>query len=124
MAGTVSTTVKNQMLETVRSTGVPAVQGTHVSLHTADPGATGASEVAGGSPAYARKTTTWTAPSGGDLDLSNSPVFDIPAGTTVTHFGVWNALTTGTFVAGGPLSAPEVFAAQGTYTLSDADITI
>ena len=123
MAG-LSTAVKNQMLETLRSTGVPSIQATHYSLHTADPGATGTSEVTGGSPAYARKATAWNAPSAGDLDNSNTPVFDVPAGTTVTHYGLWNALTVGTFVGSGPLSANETFAAQGTYTLSDADVTL
>lgn len=29
------------------------------SLHTADPGTSGTSEVAGGAPAYARKAITW-----------------------------------------------------------------
>ncbi|WVX88685.1 hypothetical protein SEA_BIRDSONG_31 [Gordonia phage Birdsong] len=32
-----------------------AAQGTWISLHTADPGSTGASEVSGGTPAYARQ---------------------------------------------------------------------
>ena len=32
-----------------------------ISLHTLDPGTTGTSEATGGSPAYARKQTSWTA---------------------------------------------------------------
>lgn len=36
-----------------------AAKALHASLHTADPGATGASEVSGGVPAYARKPITW-----------------------------------------------------------------
>lgn len=33
----------------------------YISLHTGDPGTTGANEATGGSPAYARKLTTWAA---------------------------------------------------------------
>ena len=44
---------------------------THFSLHTADPGATGASEVTGGSPAYARKAAVWAAAATSVLTVTN-----------------------------------------------------
>lgn len=91
---------------------------THASLHTADPGTTGASEVTGGSPAYARKAITWAASSGGSKTLSATVTFDVPASTTITHCGTWSASSGGTFRGGGALSASEVFGAQGTYTLN------
>lgn len=109
---------KNVMLDAL------AAVATWVSLHTADPGTTGASEVAGGSPAYARKAGTWNPAASGNLDNSNAPVFDIPAGTTITHFGLWSAASAGTFYGGGALSASESYGAQGVYTLSDADVTV
>ena len=93
-----------------------------VSLHTADPGTTGASEVTGGSPAYARKAITWAAASAGNLDGS-SVTFDVPAGT-YTHLGYWSAVTAGTFYGGSALSTPETFAAQGQYVLDDADVNL
>lgn len=96
----------------------------YVSLHTADPGTTGASEVTGGSPAYARKSVTWNPAASGNLDSANQPVFDVPASTTITHFGMWSAAVGGTFYGAGALSAAETFAAQGTYTLTDADVTL
>lgn len=113
-----STTAANTMLDAV------AADADYASLHTANPGSTGASEVTGGSPAYARKTITWNAASGGNLDSSNSPVFDIPAGTTVTHWGVWSAASGGTFLFGGSLSANESYGSQGDYTLTDADYAV
>ena len=70
---------------------------THLSLHTADPGATGANEISGGS--YVRKAIPWDAtPSSGRLDTQTDIVFDGP-GTqvTVTHVGYWTASTAGTF---------------------------
>jgi hypothetical protein len=89
-----------------------AALGAYISLHTADPGITGASEVAGGT--YVRKLTTWAAASTGSRagSLVNVPV---PAGTTVTHAGVWSAASAGTFVGGIVLSAPETFGATGSY---------
>ena len=94
----------------------------YVSLHTADPGTTGASEVSGGSPAYARKAITWNAVSAGNLDSSNQPIFDVPA-VTITHLGYWSAASAGTYYCSADIT-DEVFAAQGTYTLTDADITL
>lgn len=94
------------------------------SLHTASPGTTGVNEVSGGSPAYGRKAITWNAAASANLDNNANPVFDVPAATTVTHFGVWSASTGGTFYGGDALSDPETFAGQGTYTLSDVDISL
>lgn len=86
--------------------------GAYISLHTADPGTTGTSEATGGSPAYARKLTTWT---GGASDGSvpgSQVTFDAPAGT-YTHIGIWSASTAGTFVAGFALSSSAILSGQG-----------
>src|SRR4051812_26618256 len=83
-----------------------------VSLHTADPGSSGTSEVSGGSPAYARKAITWTSAASGVLSASNAPVFDVPAATTVGWAGLWSASTAGTFYGGfplGPAGTPKLF---------------
>lgn len=96
---------------------------THVALHSGDPGATGANnEISGGSPAYARRAITWNAAASGNLDSSAAPEFDVPGGTTVSHWSGWTASSGGTCLVTGALSASEAFAAQGKYTLSDADI--
>lgn len=108
---------KHVMLDALAAVAV------YASMHTGDPSTTGANEVAGGSPAYARQAITWNAASGGALDDSNAPVFDIPAATTVSHFGLWSAATAGTFYGGAALSASEAFTGQGTYTLTDVDVT-
>lgn len=86
-------------------------------LFTADPGnadsATG--EVSGGSPAYARKSMGWGAASASAI--TGSPVFDVPAGTTVTYFGVTSA-TTGNNVRDSVAVTSQAFASQGQYTVS------
>lgn len=88
----------------------------YASLHTATPGTTGASEVTGGAPAYARKALTW---SPGTTGTNTATVtFDVPTGITITHAGVWTAVTAGTFLDGAALAASQAFSAQGTYQLS------
>lgn len=112
---------KNKALDVLRNQTFTGIATTYASLHTADPGETGASEVTGGTPAYARKSTTWNASSGGTIDNSNVPVFDVPAGTTVKYVGLWDAVTAGNFL-GSDRIADEVYAAQGTFTLTDMNI--
>jgi hypothetical protein len=110
-----SAAAKNVMLD-----ALGAVAG-FASLHTADPGTTGASEATGGSPAYARKAITWATASGTKVS-SNAPVFDVPAGT-YAFFGLWSLATGGTYYDGGALSASEVYSGQGTYSLTSVTLT-
>jgi hypothetical protein len=74
---------------------------TAVSLHTAWPGTTGANEVSGGAPAYARLAITINAASGGIRALNAAVSFDVPA-CTVRWVGLWNGATyVGTAPNGG-----------------------
>jgi hypothetical protein len=93
------------------------------SLHDGDPGTTGANELTGGSPAYARKAIAFNnASSGASDDSTNGITFDVPAGSDVSHAGLW--ASDGTFLGGGAVSAPESFASQGQYLLTDADVSL
>lgn len=116
-----SNSALNQLLDTLRTNAAPSLQASYVSLHTADPGTTGASEVSGGS--YARQSIAWNAASSGDLRSSNAPVFNVPGSTTVTHFGLWTASSGGTFLTGGALSASQTYSTAGTFTLTQTDVT-
>ena len=98
-----------------------AALGDYVSLHSADPGSTGASELAGSG--YARQACTWDSADDGEAALAAEEEFDVPAGT-VAYFGVWTESTGGTFLGGGALSASEVFTGAGTYRLTGATITV
>ncbi|AJA43700.1 hypothetical protein SEA_MARCOLIUSPRIME_27 [Mycobacterium phage Marcoliusprime] len=83
-------------------------QGAVISLHSADPGKTGANEINGGG--YAQKTTVWGAAvivSGGADDgkarITGSTLqFNVPGGVAITHYGVRSA--GGTFLYGKPLA--------------------
>lgn len=88
----------------------------YASLHSADPGTTGASEIAGGSPAYARKALTWAA---GTVDgvVTASVTFDVPASVGITHAGIWTAASGGTFLD-KVVAAYSSQTAQGTLTVN------
>lgn len=95
-----------------------------VAAHTGDPGGanSASNEVTGGSPAYARKAIAWGAASGGVATASSSPVFDIPASTTVSWLSLWNTAGTVRY-SKKQLSANETFGAQGTLTITAATLT-
>ncbi len=109
--------------------GVKAVA-SFVSLHSGDPGTTGANEISGGSPAYARKTAAWGSSTNGSAALSSAVQFDIPGSVTITHFGTWTSASGGTFIGGDALRdgannpVSETFTAQGFYTLTTATINV
>lgn len=86
-----------------------AGSGSWISLHTASPGTTGASEATGGS--YARQQTTWGSASGGVINGSAVTV-PVPSGT-FSHWGLWTAATGGTFIDGGTLSSSVTLSAAG-----------
>jgi hypothetical protein len=67
--------------------------GAYVALCTGDPGTTAsiANEATGGSPAYARKLTTWTSSTGGVVNGS-AVTIDAPAGT-YTHIALCSAVS-------------------------------
>jgi hypothetical protein len=90
------------LVDTCVNTMLDAVTFDLASLHTAY-SATGANEVAGGAPAYARKAITVAAAAARARAASTQPVFDVPA-TTVRFIGLWtNAGTVfrGMFANGG-----------------------
>lgn len=93
----------------------------HVSAHTALPDASGSNEVTGGS--YARQAISFTAATAGNLDSSNQPVIPIPAATTITHLGLWSALTLGTFYGSIDIT-DETFGSAGNYTVTDLDVNL
>lgn len=69
---------------------------THGSLHSAW-SSTGANELTGGSPAYARQPLGWSAAASANKSWSGAETFNVPAGATVAFVGLWSALSAGTF---------------------------
>lgn len=94
------------------------------SLHSADPGGSGANELTGGSPAYARKAISWAAAASGAAASSADITFDVAAAAVVKFVGLWSAASAGTFRGGMPagsdqpvaftaLASSDVFTAPG-----------
>ena len=74
-------------------------------------------EVTGGTPAYARKTLSWGAASGGVITATAT--FDVPAGTTVTYAAVCGSATAGTADLKDRVAVTsQTFATQGTYAVT------
>ena len=84
----------------------------YASLHTGDPGTTGANEGAG----VTRALTTYPPASAGANTGSPAGV-QAPAGT-YTHYGMWSADSGGTFSQGGPLPSPQTFDDPTVYNVT------
>lgn len=83
--------------------------GRFLSLHTGDPGNTGANEVSGG--AYVRQSVVFTLTGNNPTVAANNAVVQYPAATltwgAVGFFGIWSAASGGSFVGGWPVSLPK-----------------
>lgn len=106
-----------------KNTALDAITMTYLSLHDGDPGDNGANEISGGTPAYARKSVTIAAASGGARAQSDQPLFDVPASTTVSYVGIWDASTAGNYQGSGDVT-DEVFASQGQYQVLTGNIDL
>jgi len=81
-------------------------------------------EVAGGNPAYARISIAFNAPAEGSMDDStNGAVVNCPAAAVVNYVGFFSAVSSGTMLGIDPVTE-ETFGAQGTYTVTDADLDL
>jgi hypothetical protein len=110
-------TAKNLMLDSLTAVV------DFLSLHSGAPGAGGSNELAGGSPAYARKAVTWNAASGSSATGNSLPTFDVEGGDTVAYVGLWDAVTSGAFYGFADVT-DEVFGGQGTYQVTAATLSI
>lgn len=86
----------------------------YLALHTADPGTGGTSEAAG--TGYARQALVWAAAASGAAPATQVS-FTCPA-ATYSHFGVFSALTAGTFRGGGALTPPKTVDAGDTVRVT------
>jgi hypothetical protein len=98
---------------TARNQALDGITVDRVSLHSGDPGTTGANIIAAGGKVAA----TFNAAANGERALSaDVPFTGLGSGTAVTHFGVW--LNAGdVFKCGGALTGDQAANAAGEYTL-------
>lgn len=94
----------------------------YLSLHSADPGTTGASEFSGGG--YARQAIVFGTASGGTIASNASQTVPNAGTTAATYIGIWSASTAGTYMAGAAMgssvTAASIVFATGAVTFSAA----
>ena len=87
------------------------------SLHTGDPGTTGATE----SASTTRQATTWNAASGGAKTNRGAVTWTTPGSTACTYFGTWSLVSAGVYAIGGALgssvTAVTIVAAAGALSI-------
>jgi hypothetical protein len=101
-----------------------AFAGSFSKLHTADPGAAGATAAAAGSTT--RVATTFAAASGGSKAMNGTLPVWTNGGTseTISHISLWDAISAGNFVLSGALTAPQAWASGNTFTLSSLTVSL
>jgi hypothetical protein len=100
-----SAQAENRALAGVFATAAPTVSATShwVSLHTADPGTTGASETSGGG--YARIQFSVGTPAAGACSNTGIMTFTTAGVTAVTYIGTYDAVTAGNYEVGAALAS-------------------
>ena len=111
---------KDEILDSLLlNSAFTARNGNTLSLHTADPGQTGANEVSGGS--YSRQTIPWEgSATGGDLTTTDDIEFDGMPTATVTHVTVWDSSTP---IWYGALASSVSVSAGQTLRISSGQLT-
>lgn len=85
---------------------------THLSLHSADPGAGGANEVG------TRVAAAGAVDADGDITWSNVAFTGLTANQPVSHVGYWSASTGGTFYGSRALTGDTTASSSGGYTIT------
>ncbi len=94
----------------------------YVSLHTADPGETGTSELTGGS--YVRKLAGLGAPSNGVSTNGSDILWTGMPAATITHVSLWDAVSGGNCLWTGALTASKTLGAGDEFKLPASNLTV
>lgn len=121
--GLSTTNVANAWLNTLRNNAAQ-FSAVYVQLHTISPGASGTTGISvGGST---RLQATFSAPSGGELDLASAigPWTNSGTTETLTDISLWSAASGGTFLMSLPLTTSKPWASGDTFTLNTLTLTL
>lgn len=102
------------------------VAGWYVSLHSGDPGASGTSNAITGTTAGSRQPSTMNSAASGAISQSSGGSWSSWDGgsTTISHIGVWNTASGGTFEFSGALTAGKAITDGDTFNLTSLDVDI
>jgi hypothetical protein len=95
-----------------------------VKLHTADPGAAGATAAAAGDTT--RKQATMAAASAGSKAMTGTagPWTNVSTTETLSHISLWSLVSAGTFQGSGALTGSQAWVNTNTFTLTSLSIAI
>lgn len=112
--------LENAILNAIFNAGPLVVLNAYISLHTGNPGETGANEVAGGS--YVRKTVPFSTALTGSCFNETDVLFPLMPSCTLSHVGIWTEETGGDFLWGGAMSGPLVVSAGALVQIDANDL--
>jgi hypothetical protein len=110
---------------TLRNTTFTSPATVYAGLFTSDPTDAGSgTEVSGGS--YARKAMTFGAPSNGASVNSSAVEFDQATANwgTITHFAIFDALTTGNMLYHGALTASKTIETGDVFKFATSSVSV
>jgi hypothetical protein len=110
---------------TLRNTTYTSPADVYVGLFTTDPTDDGSgTEVSGGS--YARTIATFATPSNGASSTDADVQFPQATGNwgTVTHFGIFDALTTGNLLYHGALTSSKTIETGDVFKIATGNLTV
>lgn len=110
---------------TLRNTTYTSPATVYVGLFTTDPTDAGSgTEVSGGS--YARKSASFGAPSNGASSTDADVQFDQATGNwgTVTHFGIFDAATSGNLLYHGALTSSKTIETGDVFKIASGNLTV
>lgn len=118
----VSDSVENDLLDHVLST-TPWTMPTaiYVSIHDADPGEDGSNEIAS---TTRQGDTAFNAAANGATSNTSAVTFTSMPSCTVSHVGLWDAASSGTYIAGGLVAPSKVVSPGATLIFDAGDINI
>jgi len=107
----------DKLLNTIGRTGTTFTAGSlYVKLHTADPGATGATAASAVTTRYA---CTFSASSAGSMALTSmGGTWSMTATETISHISLWDASTAGNFMWSVALTASKSVVSGDTLSLT------
>ena len=123
----ISNYLENALINaTLRNTTYTSPSTVYAGLFTSDPTDAGSgTEVSGGS--YARKAITFAAPSNGVTTNSAAACeFDQATGSwgTITHFGIFDALTSGNLLYYGALTTSKTIASGDVFKFATSSVSV
>lgn len=122
----ISNYLENALINgTLRATNYTAPTTVYVALFTSDPTDAGSGTECSGT-SYSRQAATFAAPSNGASSTSADIQFTQAGGSwgTITHFGIYDASTSGNLLYHGALTASKTIDTGDVFKIASGSLTV